>query len=62
LSSEDEELAELGRLLEINIGEALGLGIKEVQRRWCLSSNNAAEAVGSWEVFKCGGREEVDLP
>jgi hypothetical protein len=37
LVSEDEELAKLGHLLEINVGEALGLGINEVQRRWFTS-------------------------
>jgi hypothetical protein len=43
--SEDEELAELGHLLEIDVGEALGLGIVEVWRRWFSTSNNTVAAV-----------------
>jgi hypothetical protein len=50
-------LAKLGCLLEINIGEALGLGIDEVRRRWFISSNNVATALESHEVIERGGEE-----
>jgi hypothetical protein len=53
--SEDEELAKLGRLLEIDVGEALGLGITEVWRRWFSISNNAAAALELWEVIERRG-------
>jgi hypothetical protein len=47
-------LAKLGHLLEIDVGEALGLlGIVKVQRRWFSTSNNAA-TVGLREVIKRG--------
>jgi hypothetical protein len=50
-SPEDAELAELGHLLEISIGDALGLGVNEVQWRWFVSESNAAVAVGSHNVL-----------
>jgi hypothetical protein len=57
LVSEDKELAELGRLLEINVGEASGLGINKVQRRWFTSTNNVVTALESHEVIEQGGEE-----
>jgi hypothetical protein len=55
--SEDEELAELGCLLEINVGEALGMGLAEVCRRWFSSMSNAATALESCEIIERGGEE-----
>jgi hypothetical protein len=57
--SEDEELAELGCLLEIDVGEALGLGLAEVQRRWFSTSNNMATTLELREVIERG--DEVEL-
>jgi hypothetical protein len=45
---EDEELAELGHLLEIEVGEALRSGLAEVCRRWFTLSSNIAAALELW--------------
>jgi hypothetical protein len=49
----------LGHLLEIDVGEAF-LEIVKVWRWWFSSSNNAATAVGSWEVHE--RRDEFEQP
>jgi hypothetical protein len=54
---EDEELAELGHLLEIDIGQAVGIGLAEVHRRWFSSTSNAATALKSYEVIEREGEE-----
>jgi hypothetical protein len=55
------KLAELGRLLEIDIGEALGMGLAEVCRRWFSTSSNMATALESCEVIERGGEESHRL-
>jgi hypothetical protein len=46
-------LAELGHLLEIEVGEALGLGLAE-ERRWFSMSSNIATALELQEVIERG--------
>jgi hypothetical protein len=55
--SEDEELAELGCLLEIDVGEALEMALVEVRRRWFSTSGNMATALELREVIERGGEE-----
>jgi hypothetical protein len=57
--SEDEELAKLGCPLEIDVGEALGMGLTKVQRRWFSISNNMVAALESWEVIERGDGAEL---
>jgi hypothetical protein len=52
--SEDEELAELWCLLKIDVGEALGMGLAEVWRRWFSTSNNMATALELQDVIERG--------
>jgi hypothetical protein len=59
--SEDEGLTELGHLLEIDVGEALGMGLAEVRRRWFLSTSNTVTALESCEVIERGGEESHRL-
>lgn len=51
---EDEELAELECLLEIDVREALGMGLAKVHR-WFLTSNNTVAALELQEVIERGG-------
>jgi hypothetical protein len=50
-------LAELGHLLEIDVREALGMGLAEVCRRWFSTLSNTAAALESCEVIERGGGE-----
>jgi hypothetical protein len=50
-------LAELGHLLKIDVGEALGMGLTEVQRRWFSTLSNVVPALESHEVIERGGKK-----